>query len=92
MRISQPRIHGGAIEARLHVPGVADVQCRFLEGQGTLIREVARFRSLGVLGFAVPRFVVVELVQGLRVGDPRQGLRDRHEPHVGTVEWTEIGD
>lgn len=81
--ISQPGVDGRAVEARFHVPGVADVRGRFLEGQGTLVGDVTGFGRLGGSGLAVPRFVIVELVQRLGVGDPGQGLRYRHEPHVG---------
>lgn len=68
--ITEPWVYCGAFDTSLHVAGVTDVGRRFLESERALVRDIARLGSLRGLAFAVPRLVIVQLIERLRVGDP----------------------
>lgn len=82
--VSQPRVLVGALPAGLHVACVGDVA--HLVRQRALVGDVARFGCSGLNPLAVPGFNRRQLVQGLRFGDPGQGLSHGNEVNVGTNE------
>ena len=85
--VSEPWVFVGALATCVHIPGVGHVA--LLQRQGTLARDVARLGRIRHRIFAVPRLNRSQLLQGLWLSNPRQGLGHRNKVNVGTEMFQE---
>lgn len=82
LSVAQPRILDRTFAACFHVSSVGDIGRLCFERQRTFGGQIAWCPYVGLSFLARPRFIVVQLFEWLRIGDPLKSLGCCQKPYV----------